>query len=77
MSRRSWAALVATALPALAQVAPTPPPQGSPQPPPPPATPEARLQKALADIRQTSDRLAQIEVPMDIEPAFAFRAVYG
>jgi hypothetical protein len=85
MSRRSWAALVATAAPALAhgvvqplpQAASAPPPQGAPQPPPPPATPEARMQKAVADIRKTSDRLAQIEVPMDIEPAFSFRAVYG
>lgn len=70
---------MAAAAPVLAQApstVPVPgvPPQGVPQPPQSPATPEARMQKAVQDVRKASDRLQQIEVPMDIEPAFSFRA---
>jgi hypothetical protein len=49
------------------------PPQGAPAPATSAATPEQKLQKAYADIRSTSERLSKIEVPMDTEPAFAFR----
>jgi hypothetical protein len=37
-------------------------------------TPEQRLEKAKADVKQVSDKLAAIEVPMHIEPAFRFVA---
>ena len=76
VSRRDWskrlvAALAAT--PALGQVTQKVPPVGAPSPAPVPATPEQRLQKAYADIRTVSDQLSKLEVPMDVEPAFAFR----
>jgi hypothetical protein len=60
--------------PVAAQVTSKVPPQGSPAPASPSATPQEKLQKAYADIRRVSDKLAQIEVPADVEPAFAFRA---
>jgi hypothetical protein len=72
ISRREWAALLSAA-PLVGQVTSKVPPQGAPAPPAPPATPEQRRQKAYADVRQISDRLAKLEVPMDVEPAFAFR----
>lgn len=84
MTRRKWTASLSTALaaaaatPVSAQVtSPSTtsktPPQGVPAPAPAASTPEQKLQKAYADIRETSERLAKIEVPMDIEPAFSFR----
>jgi hypothetical protein len=73
-TRRKWVALVAAA-PALAQVTSKTPPQGAPAPPVSSATPEERAKKALDDIHATSERLSQIEVPMDVEPAFAFSAL--
>jgi hypothetical protein len=72
LTRRYVAAMLA-ATPLLAQVTQKTPPQGAPAPAPPNATPAQKLQKASADVRQVSDRLAQMEVPMDVEPAFAFR----
>ncbi len=72
ITRRQWTALMASA-PIAAQVTSKTPPQGAPAPPPPPATPEQKLQKAYADVRQVSDRLSKLDVPMDVEPAFAFR----
>lgn len=60
LTRRQWAALLGAA-PLLAQT-------------PPPPAPEAKLEKANADVRETSQRLAEIEVPMDLEPAFRFTA---
>jgi hypothetical protein len=71
LTRRQLAALL-SAVPVAAQVATTPP-IGAPQPPKPSATPEQRLQKAFSDVRDVSHRLSQIEVPMDLEPAFSFR----
>ena len=73
ITRRQWTALLAVA-PAVAQVTSTHPPQGAPAAPQPPATPEQRLQKAVADVRQASDLLTKIEMPMNVEPAFFFRA---
>ena len=81
LTRREWTAgltTVATAAvvvanPAAAQVTSKVPPQGAPAPAAATATPQAKLDKAYADIRETSQRLAKIEVPMDLEPAFAFR----
>lgn len=78
MTRRQMAVLLGAA-PLLAQVPQKTPPQAtapplaSPAPAPPGATPEQKRQKAFTDVHQLSDRLAQIELPMDIEPAFAFR----
>lgn len=72
MTRREWTALLAAA-PVAAQVTSKTPPQGSPAPPPPGADPEQKRQKAFTDVRKVSERLSQIEVPMNIEPAFAFR----
>lgn len=59
---------------ATAQVPSKKPPLGVPAPAPPAATPEQKLQDAYASVKKTSDRLAQIEIPMDVEPAFAFHA---
>jgi hypothetical protein len=72
ITRRSWTALLAVS-PLLGQVTQKRPPEGAPKPAAPTATPEQRRQKAMADVKQVSDRLTQLEVPMDIEPAFAFR----
>jgi len=76
MTRRRYAfglaSVLATA--ATAQVTSKKPPQGAPAPAPPNATPEQKLQKAYSDVKKLSDRLAQIEIPMDVEPAFAFHA---
>jgi hypothetical protein len=73
LTRRQWAALMAVA-PVGAQVTSTKPPQGTPAPAQPAATPEQKLQKAYADIRAVSARLSKMQVSMDIEPAFSFRA---
>ena len=79
MTRRQWtvglttAAAAVGAAPLTPQVTSKAPPQGVPAPAPPSATPEQKLQKAYADVRETSQRLAKIEVPMNVEPAFAFR----
>jgi hypothetical protein len=80
-SRRLWSGRITRrqvtalfgAVPLAVQVTQKTPPQGAPAPATPGATPEQKLQKAFADVHQVSDRLAQLEVPMDIEPAFAFR----
>jgi len=71
MTRREWTLLIAA--PALAQVTSRTSPQGAPAPPKPPATPEERLKKAYDDVRSVSDRLSKLELPMNIEPAFAFK----
>jgi hypothetical protein len=63
-SRRQWVVLLGTT-PLLAQTA---------VPPASPATPEQRVEKARSDVREVSDKLAAIEVPMNVEPAFHFRA---
>ena len=72
-TRRKWAAMLAAAPAALAQVSSPVPPQGVPAAPATTLTPEGKLQKALADVREVSQRLSQIELPMDVEPAFSFR----
>ena len=73
MTRRQWTVLF-TVAPLAAQTTSKIPPVGSPAPPKPPATSEERKQKAYADIHEVSDRLSKIEVPMNVEPAFSFRA---
>jgi hypothetical protein len=65
LSRRQCVVLLATT-PLLAQtVGPSPAL---------PATPEQRRDKANADVREVSGKLAAIELPMNLEPAFRFRA---
>jgi hypothetical protein len=71
-------AALLTATPLAAQVASPPatqktPPLGAPAPAPPSATPDQKLQKAYDDVRQISARLSKLEVPMNVEPAFAFK----
>jgi hypothetical protein len=61
LSRRNWVLLMGAA-PLLAQ-APSQPP-----------TPEQRIEKAKNDVREVSDKLAAIAVPMNIEPSFRFVA---
>jgi hypothetical protein len=76
LNRREWTKCLAgtiTAVPLAAQVTQKVPPQGAPAPPAPPATPEQRLQKAYADVHAVSEQLSKLEVPMNVEPAFAFR----
>ena len=71
------ATLIASATIALAQTTPPTtqktPPVGAPAPSPSATTPEAKRQKAVEDVRQVSQRLSALEVPMDMEPAFVFR----
>lgn len=71
MTRRQWTVFIGAA-PLLAQVT-SKPPQGAPAPAPPAATPEEKLKKAYADVREISERLSRIDVPMHVEPAFAFK----
>jgi hypothetical protein len=73
LTRRKWAAIIAT-VPLYAQVDSHTPPPGGPAPLNSAATPEARLQKAYADVKDASGLLSKIEVPMNIEPAFLFKA---
>lgn len=61
LSRRRWVLLM-SAVPALAQL----PAQTQ--------TPEQRTQKAKNDVREVSDKLAALIVPMDVEPSFRFVA---
>jgi hypothetical protein len=75
LTRRKWAIVLSIApivAPVLsAQVATTPntpPPVSAP----PPGVPAERLAKAVSAVRKVSDRLAQTEVPIGIEPAFSF-----
>jgi hypothetical protein len=70
LTRRNWAALLAAGplvAPLIAQVSSAPPTL-------PATTPDQRSAKAVDDVRKVSDRLAQTEVPMTVEPAFSFRA---
>jgi hypothetical protein len=61
LSRRRWFWLMGST-PLLAQT-------------PAPAVPvEPRAQKAKDDVRQVSEKLAAIEIPMNVEPAFRFVA---
>jgi hypothetical protein len=73
LTRRAWAALFGTAS-LLAQQSSKAPPSAAPAPPPAELSPQQKMEKAIADVRRVSDRLAQMDVPMDVEPAFNFRA---
>ncbi len=63
LTRRQWTALLSAA-PLAAQTVQAPPT-------PSPAAPN--LEKALDGVRQVSARLAKLEVPMNVEPAFSFK----
>jgi hypothetical protein len=64
LTRRQWGVLIGTS-PLLTRAA-------AQTPPAPPA--QQKSEKPDAEIRETSQRLAEIEVPMDVEPAFRFTA---
>jgi hypothetical protein len=66
-TRRELAALLSVS-PLIAQSVPPAPPQ--PKSEAAPATP----QKAADDVRQASEKLRALTVPMDVEPAFSFKA---
>ncbi len=40
----------------------------------PEGTASSSLDKAIADVHEVSDRLSKLEVPMNVEPAFSFKA---
>ena len=64
ITRREWTALLG-ALPLFGQ---------TPVQAPVPAAPPEGIEKATADVRDVSQRLAEIEMPLNIEPAFRFVA---
>lgn len=64
ITRREWTALLG-ALPLLSQ---------TPVQAPAPAAPPEGIEKATTDVREISQRLAEIEMPLNIEPAFRFVA---
>jgi hypothetical protein len=66
LTRRRWVFLLGCAAPLLAQTT-TQTPAVAP-------TPEQRFEKAKTGVREVSDKLAALNVPMDIEPAFRFVA---
>jgi hypothetical protein len=61
LSRRHWVMFMGAA-PLLAQTPPAAP------------TPEQRVEKAKNNVREASDKLAAITVPMNVEPSFRFVA---
>ena len=64
LTRRQWVAVTAAA-PLVAQVDTKAPPNApAPQ----------SLDKAKADVQKVSQQLAELEVPMNVEPAFHFSA---
>jgi len=65
LTRRQLASML-TAASALAQ--------GSSQTPAQPSTPEALLQAARDEVQANAARLASQAVPMNVEPAFEFKA---
>lgn len=78
LTRRQWTAAISVALPLSAHAQNPPvtektPPLGSPAPAAIAADADAKLKKAVDDVRKVSERLAQMEVPMNTEPAFLFR----
>jgi hypothetical protein len=77
MTRRRLAALMG-ATPLAAQIGSPPvtqktPPVGTPAAVAAARNPDEKLQKAIDGVRETSSRLASLEVPMEIEPAFLFK----
>jgi hypothetical protein len=66
------AALAVPARPPVAGAETRERPIPAPQAPAPTANPSS-LEKAQDDVHAASERLRKIEIPMDLEPAFAFR----
>jgi hypothetical protein len=62
LTRREWGALVA-AVPLAAQTTVQVPA---------PTAPADAAAKAIADVQQTKQKLAELQVPMNIEPSFRF-----
>jgi hypothetical protein len=62
LTRREWSALIAVA-PLAAQ---------TPAKVPAPAISGQAVAKAIADVQQTKQKLAELQVPMNIEPSFRF-----
>jgi hypothetical protein len=62
LTRREWGALIAL-VPLAAQTT---------IPGPAPTSPEQAAAKAVADVQQTKQKLAELQVPMNIEPSFRF-----
>ena len=58
LTRRQLATALLAAAPAMPQA----------------ASPAEDLRQALAEVSETSRRLADFKVPMDTEPAFGFKA---
>jgi hypothetical protein len=73
MTRRSWATALAAA-PLVAKVA-SPAQQTAPVPAPAAGTVDQQRKKAIDEVRKASERLAQTELPLSMEPAFSFRAL--
>ena len=67
ISRRQLAILLAIS-PLAAQTPPPPAVAGASQ-----GSPET-LAQAVDDVRQSSERLQKMVIPMDVEPAFSFKA---
>lgn len=65
LSRRRWVLLMSST-PLLAQTAAQ---TSAPAP-----TPEQRTEKAKISVREISDQLAAITMPMSVEPSFRFVA---
>jgi hypothetical protein len=63
LTRREWGGLIIAVAPLAAQTAV--------EVAPPPAPAEAAA-KAIADVQQTKQKLAELQVPMNIEPSFRF-----
>jgi hypothetical protein len=72
LTRRAVVSVLAAAAPVAAQVTSPVPPKGVPEVPPSGSVADD-LQKAVANVKQASDRLASLSVPTALEPAFAFR----
>jgi hypothetical protein len=66
LNRRRWVFLMGST-PLLAQAA-------AQQTQPSAGTPAPLVEKAQSGMREVSSKLAAIDVPMDIEPAFRFKA---
>lgn len=62
-TRREWAILFGTA-PLAAEMAQSPATESNAN----------GLEKAIADVHKVSERLSKLEVPMNVEPAFQFKA---
>jgi hypothetical protein len=63
LTRREWGGLIVAAVPLAAQTTVQVPA---------PTAPADAAAKAVADVQQTKQKLAELQVPMNIEPSFRF-----